>query len=160
MFTDLNDTGLLVDVDATVAHLAGAGWSATQTGIVGFCMGGRVAFLVAARRRLGAAVSFYGGGIVTGRFPQFPPLIGEAAGLQTPWLGLFGDEDESIPVEDVEQIRTSAATATVATEVVRYPDAGHGFHCDVRPDHYDASAAADGWSRTLAWFEGRLVPST
>jgi carboxymethylenebutenolidase len=157
MFAALDDAALLVDVDATVSHLTGAGWTPDRVGIVGFCMGGRVAFLVAARRRLGAAVSFYGGGIVTGRFPQFPPLIEEAAGLQTPWLGLFGDKDQSIPVEDVERIRTELSTALVATEVVRYPDAGHGFHCDVRPDHYDASAAADGWSRTLAWFGDRLL---
>ena len=44
-------------------------------GIVGFCMGGRVTFLVSLERALGAAVGFYGGGIVTARFPQFPPLI-------------------------------------------------------------------------------------
>jgi carboxymethylenebutenolidase len=158
MFAALDDSAILVDVDATVARLAVAGWSATQVGMVGFCMGGRVTFLAAARRRLGAAVSFYGGGIVTARFPQFPPLIDEAAGLQTPWLGLFGDQDESIPIADVERIRSEAATAAVATEVVRYPDAGHGFHCDVRVDHYNAAAAADGWSRTLSWFADRLGP--
>jgi carboxymethylenebutenolidase len=158
LYAALDDDAILRDVDATLAHLAGAegGWPAAKTGIVGFCMGGRVAFLVAARRRLGGAVSFYGGGIVTARFPQFPPLIDEAKELHTPWLGLFGDRDESIPVEDVERIRTEAAGATVNTEVVRYPDAGHGFHCDGRPDHYDAAAAADGWARTLAWFGDQL----
>jgi carboxymethylenebutenolidase len=158
MFESLDDEALLTDVDATLAHLAGAegGWPASKTGIVGFCMGGRVAFLVAARRRLGASVSFYGGGIVTARFPQFPPLIDEAKTLHTPWLGLFGDQDQSIPVDDVERIRAEAGTAPVKTEVVRYPDAGHGFHCDMRPDHYNAAAAADGWARTVAWFADRL----
>ena len=81
----------------------------TQIGIVGFCFGGRVTFLVALRRALGAAVGFYGGGIVTARFPQFPPLVDEAASLQTPWLGLFGDQDASIPVDDVEQLRAALA---------------------------------------------------
>ena len=41
--------------------------------------------------------------------------------------------------------------APVDTEVVRYADAEHGFHCDVRAD-YHAEAAADAWGRTLAWF--------
>jgi len=158
LYGGLDDEAVLRDVDATLAHLAGgeSGWPAAKTGIVGFCMGGRVSFLVAARRRLGAAVSFYGGGIVTARFPQFPPLIGEASSLHTPWLGLFGDQDTSIPVEDVEQIGAETAKASVKTDVVRYPDAGHGFHCDMRPDHYNAAAAADGWARTLAWFADRL----
>src|SRR3954470_15201164 len=95
-FQALSDEAVLVDIDATLKHLAGAGWKPEQIGIVGFCFGGRVTFLVAARRTLGAAVGFYGGGIVTGRFPQFPALVSEAPTLKTPWLGLFGERDQSI----------------------------------------------------------------
>ena len=120
-------------------------------------MGGRVTFLVAARRAIGAAVGFYGGGIVTARFPQFPALVDEARALQTPWLGLFGDDDESIPVDDVEALRTELTNAPVDAEVVRYEGAQHGFHCDVREDHYDADAAADAWQRALAWFDTHLA---
>ncbi len=111
----------------------------------------------AARRSLGAAVGFYGGGIVHARFPQFPALVDEVATLQTPWLGLFGDRDGSIPVDDVEQLRAALGAAPVDTDVVRYPDAGHGFFCDLRPA-YAPDAAADAWIRALAWFE-RLDPS-
>jgi carboxymethylenebutenolidase len=46
----------------------------------------------------------------------------------------------------------------VPTEIVRYPDAGHGFHCDARPDSFHPGAAEDGWSRTLDWFERYLAP--
>jgi len=152
LFAGLDDDALLRDVDATLAHLKDAGFDPSQVGIVGFCMGGRVTFLVASRRALGGAATFYGGGIVTARFPQFPALIDEAGRLQTPWLGLFGDQDASIPVEDVERIRAEVSRAPVDTEVVRYADAGHGFHCDARTDHFNAEAAADGWSRTLSWF--------
>jgi carboxymethylenebutenolidase len=158
-FEGLTDDGILVDVDATIAHLNRAGFANDKIGIVGFCMGGRVTFLVAVRRRLGAAVGFYGGGIVTSRFPQFPPLIGEASSLQTPWLGLFGDADGGIPIEDVERLRATLAAGgpgTVAEhEIVRYPGAEHGFHCDVRPS-YNESAAKDAWSRTLEWFHRHL----
>jgi carboxymethylenebutenolidase len=101
-------------------------------------------------------VGFYGGGIVTARFPQFPALVGEATTLQTPWLGLFGDEDESIPVQDVEALRHALIEAPVDQNVVRYAGAGHGFHCDQRPS-FDPAAAADGWARTLAWFESHLA---
>jgi carboxymethylenebutenolidase len=149
------DDAILADVDAALDHLRAAGFAEDRIGIVGFCAGGRVTFLTALRRALGAAVGFYGGGIVTGRLPQFPPLISEAATLQTPWLGLFGDQDASIPVDDVEQLRGALFAAEVDTEIVRYPTAGHGFHCDARPD-YDPEAAADAWQRTLAWFGTHL----
>src|SRR3954451_4596184 len=91
LFEGLTDDGLLADIDAARAHLGDQGFTDGAIGIVGFCFGGRATFLAAVRRSLGAAVGFYGGGIVTGRFPQFPPLVDEASSLQTPWLGLFGD---------------------------------------------------------------------
>jgi carboxymethylenebutenolidase len=150
-----SDDAILTDVDAALAHLRAAGHSDTGIGAVGFCFGGRVSFLIALRHALGASVGFYGGGIVTGRFPQFPALVGEVASLQTPWLGLFGDQDASIPVDDVEQLRAALKDAKVDTDIVRYADAGHGFHCDQRPD-YRADDAADAWRRALDWFSTHL----
>jgi len=150
-----SDDAILADVDATIDYLHGIGFADHQIGIVGFCFGGRVTFLVASRRAIAAAVGFYGGGIVTGRFPQFPALVDRAPTMQAPWLGLFGDRDESIPVDDVEQLRDALAAAPVDAQVVRYPDAEHGFHCDARPS-YNADAAADGWTRTLDWFGQHL----
>src|SRR5262245_9713474 len=88
LFRGLSDEGIVADVDATVGHLRHAGFADAGIGIVGFCFGGRVTFLIATRRTLGAAVGFYGGGIVTTRIPPFPTLIGDTARLATPWLGL------------------------------------------------------------------------
>ena len=153
LFEGLSDAGILTDVDAVLAHLP---HKPARVGVVGFCMGGRASFLVAAERWLGAAVGFYGGGIVSARRPQFPALVGRAYVLQTPWLGLFGDRDESIPVEDVEALRAALEEAPVDTAVVRYADAEHGFHCDARPS-FHAEAAADAWQRTLEWFEQHLL---
>ena len=158
LFEGLTDAGILADVDAAVAHLNRAGFADGAIGIVGFCMGGRVTFLVSLERALGAAAGFYGGGIVAGRFVQFPPLIDRVGDLQTPWLGLFGDEDSSIPVDDVERLRQELDGVDVPTEVVRYAGAEHGFHCDARPS-YDAEAASDAWARTLSWFEEHLEPT-
>jgi carboxymethylenebutenolidase len=154
-FNALSDDKFLMDVDAALAHLRAAGWADEQIGIVGFCMGGRVTFLVAAHRRLGAAVGFYGGGIVTTRFPQFPALVDQAPSLQTPWLGLFGSADQGIPVEDVETLRDELLKAPLDTEVVLYEGADHGFHCDAR-ESYHPEAAADGWQRALEWFGEHL----
>ena len=150
------DDAILRDVDAALGHLESAGWAGSRTGVVGFCLGGRISLLVSLRRQVGAGVGFYGGGIVTGRFPQFPPLIDEVPGLAVPWLGLFGDLDESIPVDDVERLRAVLDRTPVDTEVVRYADAGHGFHCDRRPSYVEADAR-DGWARTLAWFDRHLA---
>jgi carboxymethylenebutenolidase len=136
--------------------LESKGFNASRIGIVGFCFGGRVTFLVAARRPLGAAVGFYGGGIASKGHLPFDPLIDEATALQTPWLGLFGDADTGIPVDDVEALRAALENAPVATEVVRYPGAEHGFHCDARAS-YHPEAAKDAWARALAWFDTHLA---
>lgn len=156
LFEGISDDGILVDVDATIAHLEGTGFDRTRIGIVGFCFGGRVTFLTAARRRLGAAVGFYGGGIVSSSPLGLPALIGEASDLETPWLGLFGDLDKGIPVDDVEVLRSALGDAEVVADIVRYADAEHGFHCDARAA-YHAPSAADAWQRTLDWFATHLA---
>jgi len=151
LFDGVSDDGILTDVDATIAHLEANGFDRSRIGIVGFCFGGRVTFLVAARRALGAAVGFYGGGIVAASPLGLPALIDEAPTLQTPWLGLFGDLDKGITVEHVEQLRNELGGAPVDVAVVRYPDADHGFHCDAR-ESYHPESAADAWGRALEWF--------
>jgi carboxymethylenebutenolidase len=157
LFAGLNDAALLVDIDAVLTYLESRDISASRTGIVGFCFGGRVSFLAAARRKLGAAVSFYGGGIASqGFFKAFPALLDEVPALQTPWLGLFGDRDRSIPVDEVETLKAALVDTDVETALVRYPDADHGFHCDARPS-YHAVSAADAWSRTIDWMGQHLA---
>jgi carboxymethylenebutenolidase len=156
LFEGVSDDGVLADVDAAIDHLEREDFERSRIGIVGFCFGGRVTFLVASRRALGAAVGFYGGGIAAAGGLPFPPLIGESSSLQTPWLGLFGDLDKGISVESVEELRTALGDAPVATVIVRYPDAEHGFHCDAR-ESYHAESAADGWRRTLDWFATHLA---
>ena len=72
LFAGLDDDAVGADIDAAVAHLGDAGFSPDRTAIVGFCFGGRVSFLAAIEHALGAAISFYGGGIVEqGAFRAF-----------------------------------------------------------------------------------------
>jgi carboxymethylenebutenolidase len=158
LIKELSAAGVRADVEAAFARLDDSGWAAPSQGIVGFCMGGSVTFYAAVEQAVGAAVTYYGGGITDGRW-GYPSQLEWADRLQTPWLGLYGDLDQGIPVEQVEALRAAATKAAVVTEVVRYSGANHGFNCNDRPAVYDASAAADAWARTLAWFDTHLASS-
>ena len=152
----LTREGLTLDLSAAFDHLETAGFSGTRSGIIGFCMGGSVSLFAATERRLGAAVTFYGGGLTQGRF-GLPGLVDLAPSLQSPWLGAYGDLDTTISVEEVERLRSAAETAAVEVELVRYGDAGHGFNCDDRPSAYNSEAAADAWARSLAFFDEHVA---
>lgn len=146
------------DIRSAVQRLGAAGLADRSVGILGFCMGGSIACAIATEQAFGAAVTFYGAGIRQGRF-GFAPLADRVPLLRTPWLGLYGDRDTTIPVADVEFLRSEAARAPVPTAVVRYPEAGHGFHCSARPAHFHQPSAADAWERTRDWFNRYLNPA-
>jgi carboxymethylenebutenolidase len=111
-------------------------------GVVGFCMGGTVAFLAATRLDgVGAAVCYYGGRIVA--FADEKP--------RCPTQMHFGALDQGIPLSDVETIKGKRPDC----EVFIYPDAGHGFHCDERAS-YHAPSAAQAWERTTAFLGKHL----
>jgi carboxymethylenebutenolidase len=154
---NLTADGIRADLASAREHLAGQGLGLSLTGIVGFCMGGSATCAIASEDAYGAAVTFYGSGVHKGRF-GFRPLIELAPHLRAPWLGLYGDLDPGIPVDEVEDLRSSAATAHVPTAVVRYAEAGHGFHSDQRPANYHEASAKDAWVRTLDWLGRYLAP--
>jgi carboxymethylenebutenolidase len=152
----LTAEGIRADLAASREHLAAQGFALSTTGIVGFCMGGSIALIAASEEAYGAAVTFYGRGIIVGRF-GLAPLAELAPALLSPWLGLYGDQDPSIPVDEVEALRVAAASASVPTTVIRYAAAGHGFHNDARRDVYNEPAAKDAWTNTLDWFARYLA---
>jgi carboxymethylenebutenolidase len=152
---NLTKEGITNDLIATTDFLATLGFVAADVGIVGYCMGGTVSLYAATLGTVGAAATFYGGGIENGRF-GFPPLLELAPELKCPWLGLYGDLDQGIPVEQVEQLRAAAAKAKVRTEIVRYADGQHGFHCEARPAVYNEAAAVDAHQCTLDFFDVEL----
>ncbi len=155
----ITDENIISDIDACIKYLGEKNIASSSIGIVGFCMGGRIAFLASLNREFGAGVTFYGGGIVTENITGAPPLTSQAKNIKSPWLGLFGDLDGMIPSEGVEELREELKAANVPNEIVRYPDADHGFHCNERPESYNADVSADAWKRTLAWFETHLNKS-
>jgi carboxymethylenebutenolidase len=123
----------LLDVAAAQQALSESG----KVGVVGYCWGGTVTWLSAARLDgFAAASSYYGGGI--GKFAGEKP--------RCPTQCHFGEKDHAISLDEVDAVRK----ANPGVEVFLYP-AGHGFNCDARAS-YDASAAALARSRTLAHF--------
>ena len=98
-----------------------------QLGVVGFDLGGTAALVVAANRKLGAAVSVGGRGISSPASPALPALVNIAGTLTSPWLGLYGDNGDEASQAEVERLKEEAAKAKVATNVVRYPGASHRF---------------------------------
>ena len=136
-FAGLSEAGVLNDIDAAIAYLRAGGLrpGPHRCGRASAWAGPWPSWPRCAAP-LGAGVTFYGGGITEGRFGM-ASMVELAPELQAPWLGLYGDEDQGIPVEQVEALRAAAAAAKVDTEIVRYPGAGHGFHCDMRGDYHE-----------------------
>jgi len=147
------DAQVMSDLDAAVAWAGKSGAGDTsRVGITGFCWGGRVVWLYAAHSAtLKAGVAWYGrlSGETTPLQPKYP--LDVVAELEAPVLGLYGGQDQGIPLADVEKMRTALAAAKNPSEIVVFPDAGHGFNADYRPS-YRAEDAKEGWRRCLAWF--------
>jgi carboxymethylenebutenolidase len=152
------DAQVMADLDAAVAWAASSGSADTaRLGITGFCWGGRIVWLYAARNpALKAGVAWYGRlvGDATPLQPQYP--VDVAAQITAPVLGLYGAADQGIPIATVETMRSALKTAKAACEIVVYPDTPHGFHADYRPS-YRPQQADDGWHRLLDWFAAHGV---
>jgi carboxymethylenebutenolidase len=146
------DAQYMSDLDSTAEWASQNGGSPTRIGVMGFCRGGRQTWLYAAHSpNLKAAVAFYGpfGGNPSAIQPQ--TAMDLAAEIKCPVLGLYGGQDQGIPVDSVHQAEAKAKAANKTVEIVIYPDAPHGFHADYRPS-YKPADAEDAWKRTLAWF--------
>jgi carboxymethylenebutenolidase len=129
---------MMRDVEAAVASVRPVG----SVAVVGFCMGGSVAFLAAARLDgIAAAIGYYGGRIAkdADEKPRCPTQLH------------FGAEDQGIPLSDVESIRAKRPDC----EIHVYEGAGHGFHCDERAS-YHPEAAAKAWQRTTDWMQRHM----
>ena len=133
-----------------------------RLGITGFCWGGAVVWMAAAKfPQLKAGVAWYGrlappspGDPVTD-VRKYPLEI--AGDLKAPVLGLYGGLDKGIPLADVDAMRAALkAAGKSGSDIIVYPAAEHGFHADYRPS-YNAAAATDGWARLLAHFKANGV---
>lgn len=129
---------MLRDAQAAIDAVKSAG----PVGIVGFCLGGSIAYLAAARLEgLSAAVGYYGGMVAKNADakPKVPVQLH------------FGEDDQGIPMSDVEMVKAKRTEV----EVFTYKGAGHGFHCDERAS-FSKEASDTAWPRTLGFFAKHL----
>ena len=146
----LTPEGLLSD--ARAAHdwlLQYGGVPAARTAAVGFCMGGRAAWLANSALPLGASVSYYGGAIA-------PALLDRAPRLHGPQLFFWGGEDPSIPPEQHRAVVDALRAAGRPFASVEFSDAPHGFFNDEGP-RYRETAARESWAMMVAFLEDRLT---
>lgn len=129
---------MLRDTQAAIDAAKGVG----AIGIIGFCLGGSIAYAAATKLSgLSAAVGYYGGAVV--RFADDKPKV--------PTQLHFGEKDSGIPLSDVETIKTKRPDV----EIFVYPGAQHGFGCDERAS-YDKTSSDLAWQRSLAFFGTHL----
>ena len=164
---DLSDPRVLGDLGEAAAFLAAHPACTGRVGVVGFCMGGSYALMAACGEwGFAASVPFYGmlshahgllhdpAGLDPERKPREP--LAMAPELACPLLAFFGEEDEFIPLEDVDALERALAGASAPAQVVRVPGAGHAFMNDTRPEAYRPEAAAEAWGRMVTFLRAQL----
>jgi carboxymethylenebutenolidase len=138
LMAKLDPEKALADVAAAMNYAIGD--ACKKTGVIGYCFGGTLAWLAAARLRPAAVVGYYGGRI--GNYANEKP--------NAPVMLHFGKQDAHIPPEEVEKIHA----AHPEVEIYWY-DAGHGFNCDARAS-YDPAAAKEARERSLKFLKKNL----
>ena len=153
----LRDVPVITDVNATVDFLRNHRHvDGERIGIVGFCMGGRVAYLMAAANpHFKAAVSYYGGNIMV-PWGDGPAPFDRTAEIHCPLLGLFGEEDANPSPADMRRLDAELTRLGKVHEFHSYPGANHAF-MNSRGERYHAAADRDSWPRTLAFFAKHLT---
>ena len=157
----LRDASVIEDVNAAVEFLQGhQSVNGKKLGIIGFCMGGRVSYLMAAANpNFKAAVTYYGGNIFM-PWGEGPSPFERTAEIGCPIMGHFGEEDKNPSPEDVRKLDAELTKHGKVYEFYSYPSAGHAF-MDKSKDSYRPHAADTSWPRTLDFFNrylGKIAP--
>ena len=152
----LIDVEMIVDVQATVAFLQNHNAVDSEAlGITGFCMGGRVAYLMAAALpQFKAAEAYYGGNTMVALGEGGTSPFERTREIACPLLFHFGEEDVTSP-EDMQKLDAELTRHNKAHEFYTYPNAGHAF-MDFTGERYRETAAIAAWPRTLDFFARHL----
>lgn len=147
------DAQVMADLDAAIAFSGTDGANAQRVGITGFCWGGRITWLYAAHSpRVKAGVAWYGRLLGQTNTLQTRYPIEVAAKLKAPVLGLYGDKDKGIPIADVGKMQAALKAASSQSQIIRFPNADHGFLADYRPS-FEPESAKQGWKAATGWFK-------
>jgi carboxymethylenebutenolidase len=143
------DERLVGDVAGAAEHLKSLPESNGKVGVIGYCSGGRQAFLVGCELDFDAVVDCYGAFII-GTPPEalgltIPPLIHLAPKLSAPLLGLFGADDTYPPIAEVDELESVLTGLGKDVDFHTFDGAGHAFFAVDRPA-YRPEAASYGWT--------------
>lgn len=157
----LRDREIVEDVTATIAHLRGRGdVHPGKLGILGFCMGGRNAYLLAgAQPDTFAAVGVFYGGNIMKAWPEAdggPSPFDRTDQIACPVLGLFGQDDTNPSPSDVAQLGAALVSAGARHTFHSYAGAGHAFLNFTNAERHRPAQAADAWARLLAFLDANL----
>jgi carboxymethylenebutenolidase len=153
----LTTQGITADLEGAIALLrARKDVRGDRLGIMGFCIGGHVAYYAACTTDVRATASFYGGGIANFSPGGGEPTVTRTKDIKGKILCLFGGKDGMIAGAQVETIRGELEKHKIRHEIVVYPEAAHAFFRDVWPASYVKSAADDAWKRVKALFAEEL----
>jgi carboxymethylenebutenolidase len=152
----LRDASVIQDISAAASFLKShARVNAARLGIVGFCMGGRVVYLMAAANpELKAGVMYYGSDTMRA-WGEGPSPFERTAKIHCPIMGHFGAQDENPSPADMHRLDAELSRHGKAHEFHQYPDAGHAF-ANLGSPKYRAHAADASWPRTFAFFARHL----
>jgi carboxymethylenebutenolidase len=137
----------VADCSAALAHLAGLAEVDGRPGVLGFCLGGTLAWGVAAAGDPACCVSYYGSGV--------SQMLGMADAIQCPVLIHYGDNDPFIPMDGITAVQ--AALRGKEGFTVNLEHAGHAFDNHESAMFYDEAAARAAWAKTMD-FLGRTLP--
>jgi carboxymethylenebutenolidase len=156
----VHDDSVVADGAAALAWLKARPTSNGKVGIIGSCSGGRHSVLVASRvPGFDAIVDLWGGGVVMAadQLTEARPVapIDYTADLNTPLLGLFGNDDQGPSPEQVNIHEAELKRLGKNYEFHRYDGAGHGFFYYHAPA-YRQEQAMDGWGKVFGFFEANL----
>jgi len=146
------DAQVMTDLDNTLSWAGDAGGDIDRAGVTGFCWGGRIAWLYAAHNpRIKAGVAWYGK-LDSERTPNQPRQpIDIVPDLRVPVLGLYGGNDQSIPLASIQAMQRAVTAASRPCDIHVYSDVGHAFNADYRQS-FVPEAAENGWHRMQEWF--------
>src|SRR5262245_36584824 len=152
----LRDLSIVSDANAAIEHTKGLPEvQSDRIGITGYCMGGRVTYLMAARNpHLKAAVVCWGGNIMV-PWGEGPAPFELSKDIACPMLGLFGEEDPNPNPADVAKLDAELTKLGKTHEFHSYAGAGHAFMNQGRPT-YRPEASEDAWNKCIAWFDKYL----
>jgi carboxymethylenebutenolidase len=142
--------GVFADIAASRTHLEKE-TNVRRTFVLGFCFGGRIAFLSSAEQPgLAGVVGFYGR-LSKRENDPWPVPAEEAARMRAPVLGLFGGDDPGIPPNDIAAFDKALGAAKVPDYIHTYPGAPHSFFDRTFNDH--KAECDDAWRRVLAFMK-------